>query len=238
MEKGESQQHRDELAKEMMDAPKEERRDIHDKAKNSPEYWQAQTEKVKAGQEEIDDGLGIFVKHKTLYHGSGVAGIEAFDEAEAGTIGSGVYCTSEAKDAIGYARRRSRREKSPSPIIYESSVEKMKFLDLRKKENVEKILGGFKQVLNEMIKMKGWSWDQQNILQNAIAKINSGTVGVGNLRDVTYGLNQQFSDYCESQGYGGLIAIEGGEGDDIGNHDTYLIFDPEDAKIVQEHKIT
>jgi len=32
-------------------------------------------------------------------------------------------------------------------------------------------------------------------------------------------------------------SYEGGEGDDIKNHDTYLIFDPEKAKINQEYKI-
>src|SRR3990167_7511519 len=149
MENFESQQFRDELAKEIKEAPKEERKEILEKAKETPEYWQARTEKIKERQdeEEIDNGFGVLVEKKTLYHGSGISGIKEqgkFTKAEEDTVGSGIYFTSEAKDAIGYARLRAKRERGrmdeqkngkAEPTIYESSVENMKLCDLRKEEN-------------------------------------------------------------------------------------------------------
>lgn len=239
MENFESKQFRDELAKEIKEAPKDEHKEILENAKQIPEYWQARGAKIgeRQNEEEIDDGLGIFVKNKTLYHGSGASGIESFNKAEEDTVGSGIYFTSEAKDAIGYARRRSRREKEASPVIYESSVENMKLLDLRKNENVKKVLDGFKQILIEKLKEPDLRWNYQEVLQRAVEAITSGKVGSGNLREVTFSTGRMFSDYCKSLGYEGLITFEGGEGDDVGSHDTYLIFDPEKAKISQEHKI-
>jgi hypothetical protein len=239
MEKFGSQQFRSELAKKIRGALKEGRKEILEKAKASPEYWQARTEKIKERQneEEIDNGLGILVKNKTLYHGSGISGIKSFNKAEEHTVGSGVYLTSEAKDAIGYAYRRSRREKEASPVIYECSVRNVKLLDLRKDENVKKILDGFKQILIDELKKPDLKWYVRESFQRALDAINSGKVGSGNLREVTFSMGQMFSDYCQSLGYDGLIIFEGGERNDIGIHDTYLIFDPEKVKIIQEHKI-
>jgi len=122
-------------------------------------------------------------------------------------------------------------------VIYESSVENMKLLDLRKDENVKKVLDGFKQVLIEKLKEPDLEWNVQGVLQKAVEAITSGKVGSGNLREVTFSTGQMFSDYCKSLGYEGLMTFEGGEGDDVSNHDTYLIFDPEKAKINQEHKV-
>lgn len=239
MENFESQQFRDELAKEIKEAPKEERKDILDKAKETPEYWQARTEKIKERQneEEINDGLGIWVKKRTLYHGSGTDGIESFNKAEEDTVGSGIYFTSEAKDAIGYARRRSHGREDASPTIYESSVENMKLLDLRKNENVKKVLDGFKEVIKQKLKEPNLNWAYEGALQRVIEAINGGKVGAGNLREVTFSTGEMFSDYVKSMDYEGLVTFEGGEGDNIGDHDTYLVFDPEKAKINQEHKI-
>src|SRR3989344_4663872 len=175
MEKFESQQIRDELAKKVKESPKEERGEILDAAKGTQEYWQTRGEKIKERQdeEEIDNGLGILMKKKTLYHGSGIGGIKTFNRAEEDTVGSGIYFTSEAKDAIGYARIRSERERNPQradgapviedsvPTIYESSVENMKLLDLRKDENVKNILDGFKQILREESKKPDLKWNWQ-----------------------------------------------------------------------------
>lgn len=239
MENFESQQFRDELAKEIKEAPKEERKEILEKVKETPEYWQARTEKIKERQEEeeVDDGLGIFLKKKTIYHGSGTSGIEQFNKAEEDTVGSGIYFTSEGKDAIGYARRRSRGRAEASPVIYESSIENMKLIDVRKDENVKKVLGGFKEILKNKLKEPDLKWHYQKVLQRAVDAINAGKVGAGNLREVTFSTGQMFSDYVKSLGYEGLVTLEGGEGEDIRNHDTYLIFDPEKVRINQEHKI-
>lgn len=239
MENIESQQFRDNLAKSIRSTPKRERKEILEKAKQTPEYWQVRSERIhdRQNEEEIDDGLGVFVKKKTIYHGSSVSGIEKFDKAEEDTVGSGIYFTSEAKDAIGYARRRSRSRKDTTPVIYEASVEKIKLLDLRKSENVKKILIGFRQILVDKLKESNLSWYFEESLRRVIDKINSDEIGPGNLREVAFSTGTMFSNYVKSIGYDGLIAFEGGEGDDIGNHDTYLIFDPDKVKINQEHKI-
>ena len=250
MEKFESQQFRDELAKKVKESPKEERGEILDAAKGTQEYWQTRGEKIKERQdeEEIDNGLGILMKKKTLYHGSGISGIETFNKAEEDTVGSGIYFTSEAKDAIGYARLRSERERSPHkadgspviedsvPTIYESSVENMKLCDLRKDENVKEVLGGFIDVLKTELKKPDLKWFIQGSLERTIETINSGKVGAGNLKEIAQSNGQLFSDYIKSLGYEGLITFEGGEGGN-GNHDTYLIFDPDKVKITKENKI-
>ncbi|MBI2612976.1 hypothetical protein HYW59_04205 [Candidatus Kaiserbacteria bacterium] len=254
MEKFGSQQFRDKLAKEIKEVPKEERKEVLEHAKETPEYWQARTEKIRERQEEveIDEGLGVLVKRKTIYHGSGISGIKKFDKAEEDTVGSGIYFTSEAKDAIGYARLRSKREQYAQradgkpviedsvPVIYESSVENIKLCDLRKGDNVKKVLDGFRQVLES--KMQGLNdgnidnfWRSKS-LQRAVDAINSGKVGAGNLREVTFSTGKTFSDYIKSLGYEGLITLEGGEGGN-GNHDTYLIFDSEKITINQEQAI-
>ena len=250
-EKFESQQFRDELAEEIKKTSKDKRKEVLGEKKENPEYWQARTEKIKERQseEEIDDGLGILVKKKTIYHGSGISGIEKFDKAEEDTVGSGIYFTSEAKDAIGYARTRSERERDPQrndglpvnpeskPIIYESSVENMKLLDLRKNENVKKTLEGFKEILQKELKKPDLRWSWQAALEQIVETINSGKVGAGNLKEVTQRTGKMFSEYVKLLGYEGLITFEGGERN-IGNHDTYLIFEGDKVKINQEHNIS
>lgn len=227
------------LARELQGRPKRERRAILETAKGSPDYWQARGIKIneREHEEEVDNGLGILLKKKTIYRGSGTSGIRQFGKAEEDTVGSGVYFTSEAKDAIGYARRRSRGKEGATPVIYESLVENMRLLDLRKDENVRKVLEGFKEVLQDKLQEPGLKWNYERVLQDAVRTINEGGVSVGNLRDVTFGTGKMFTGYVKTLGYGGLVTLEGGEGDDVGDHDTYLIFDPEKVKINQEHKI-
>lgn len=186
---------------------------------------------------KINHGLTVLIKNKTLYHGSGTKGIKSFNKAEEDTVGSGIYFTSEEKGAIGYAKRRSRGRDGASPIVYEAAVENVKLLDLRKDENIKKILEGFKEILKNKLKESDLKWNYEIILQKAIEAINAEKINAENLREVTFSIGQMFSDYVKSLGYEGLIALEGGEGEDIGNHDTYLIFDSEKIKIRQEHKV-
>ncbi len=241
--------YREELAKKIKEAPKENRKDILEETKETPKYWQARTEKIKERQEEqeVDDGLGVLVNKKTLYHGSGTSGIEKFDKAEEDTVGSGIYFTSEAKDAIGYARLRSERErrggvgkeanKDAKPIIYESSIENMKLCDLRKDENLKKVFEGFKQVLKEELKKyeNDPRWYMVESLRNTIEMIDSGKAS--HIKDVAFNQGELFSAYIKSLGYEGLITFEGGEGGNE-SHDTYLIFKGDKVKINQEHNIS
>lgn len=254
MEKFDSQEFRKELAQEIKSVPKEERKEILEKVKESPEYWQARGETIASRQEEEsrDDGLGVFVKRKTLYHGSGTEGIAVFNKAEEDTVGSGVYFTSEAKDAVGYAKSRAGGRvrggrKDAKPVIYEAVVENMKLLDLRKDNNVKKVMEGFKKRLVELRRESSQKlsetkdsiyWYRMGNIDEVIEKIDEGKVGAGNVRDATFHEGDVFSDYVKSLGYDGLITFEGGMGGYVGNHDSYVIFDPEKAKIIQSHQVS
>lgn len=238
MENFEAPNYRQDLAREISETPKEERPEILREAQESPEYWQARNEKISGRQneEEIDDGLGIFVKNKTIYHGSGTSGIEKFTEAEEITVGSGIYFTSSAEDAIGYARIRAKSQEDKSPVVYESVIENMKLMDLRKDENVKKVLGGFKDVLANELKDPDLKWPLREIRERAIQAINSERIRAGNIKYATQSLGKTFSNYVKTYGYDGLATIEGGEGD-IGNHDTFVIFDPEKVTINKEQEV-
>lgn len=254
MENPESSQYRNELAEELKSTPHEERGEVLEQAKETPEYWRARGEKIsqqhteRQDEEEIDGGLGVFIKRKTIYHGSGISGIDKFTPAEEDTVGSGIYFTSQPKDAIGYARIRSKRERYPQradghpviedsvPVIYESSVENVKLCDLTRDENVKKVLDGFKEILQTKLHQPDLNIFYAEVLRRVISKINSGNVSSGNLKLVTQQTCLLFSKYLESLGYDGLIALEGGEGG-IGNHDSYVVFDPEKARITQEHSV-
>jgi len=175
-------------------------------------------------EEIINDGLGLLVRRKRLYHGSGTKGISRLNSAEETTVGDGIYFTSESDKALGYAERRSRTKKDGEPVVYWTEIENMKFLDLRNPSNVFKILDDFKSVLIETKKQKNWPWNYEAVLENAIKAISNHEVK--NLKQITFSLGDVFTGFVKSLGYDGLITIEGGEGEDVGEHDTYLVFDP------------
>lgn len=235
MENFESQAYRDELAKTLQDSPAEARPEILDQAKTQSEYWRSRADRVGKAQDEepIDDGLGVFIKRKTLYHGTGAEGIEDFNSAEDTTVGDGAYFTSDPNAAIGYAHVRTRGENETNPIIYEANIENARLVDLRKKANVEKVLPGFKEILKKERNKPDLHWAKQGRIDQVIGNIDSG-LGAKYLKFATQGVGNLFSDYLSSLGYDGLITYEGGEGE-VGDHDTYLIFDPEKAKINKEH---
>ena len=162
----------------------------------------------------------------------------SFNPAEEDTVGSGIYFTSEAKDAIGYAKRRSRGRNDASPTLYEVQVENLRLANLKKDENVKNILHGFKEVLKQKLSDPNVKWHYEGALQKSIAIISQGKVGSGNLREVTFNHTALFTQYLQSLGYDGLIAFEGGEGTEVGNHDTYVIFDPKKVKIIDKQKVT
>lgn len=197
-------------------------------------------------EKEIDDGLGVLINKKTLYHGSGTSGIKEqgkFNTAEEDTIGSGVYFTSKEEDAIRYAKLRAEREnnnekrnENAEAIIYESLIENMRLCDLRKKENVKEVLKSFKKILEEELKKPDLQWVWQTVLQEIIEIINNGKVEDGNIKEVAQRTGHMFSSHIRSLGYDGLIAFEGGEGEGFA-HDTYLIFDSDRIKITKEYKV-
>jgi hypothetical protein len=254
--------YRDNLAEEIKEASKDERHEILDKEKETPEYQISRNKKIEARQneEEINESEGVFIKKKTLYHGTATKGIKEFERAEETTVGDGVYLTSKAKNAIEYARTRikgprgsKKQEADGNPVVYETSVENLKLLDLRKKENFKKIMQGFSKFLWQRAKELKIKIENGEVPESEIRGVNGyrnmifdavdeiGNDNVKNICDIqkaTGRLGDAFADYVKSVGYDGLIAVEGGEGEYMGsNHDSYVIFDPEKVKIIREQKI-
>ncbi|MDO8505900.1 MAG: hypothetical protein Q7S48_04985 [bacterium] len=240
MPKSENAGYRQQLAAELKAAPKENQRDILDKAQQDPEYWQSKSERAIKNQEETstDDCLGVFIKHKTLYHGTGITNIKIFKPAEETTVGEGVYLTSQAKGAIGYSIDRSKGT-DKEPHIYETVVENVKLLDLRNDANVQQIVPGFRILINSKLAQVTDKdpWYVKHGLLGILDEIDGNKVKVGWLKLIAQSEGKLFSEYVQSLGYDGLIAIEGGESEHTEDHDTYLIFDPEKIKIKGEHKI-
>ena len=244
--------YRDNLAEELSEASKENRKEILDEAKQTPEYQVARNKKIEGEQneEEINNGEGVFVKKKTLYHGTSAKGIEKFEKAEEITVGEGVYLTSQVKDAINYARVRAenargskKNQADGNPIIYETCIENLKLLDLRDNRNFKNIMKGFFYALRERENSSEFAGPEYSWYRNELADkreiIGSGKMrGIDDIQMVTRADSNIFSDYVRSLGYDGLITTEGGEGEYAHqNHDSYVIFDPEKVKILKEQKI-
>lgn len=253
---------RDELAEELKETPKEERKEILEQAKETPEYQIARNKKLEGKQEEevVDDGLGVYIKHKTLYHGSATPGIEKLNESGETTVGYGLYLTSKAKDAIGYSsvrmgqRRGGKKAEEEVPTVYECLVENLKLADLRNDENLQRMMPDYRIFLKQKadeIKNKYVSHgrsipfrdegqyvaNQYEAITNAIKFIDEEKVKVSNIQSVTISQNNTWNEFWSKKGYDGVITLEGGEGAHRVNHDSYVIFDPEKVKIVKEQKI-
>ncbi len=179
----------------------------------------------------------VVIKNKILYHGSATPGIKTFNLAEEDTIGSGIYFTSEEQNAGGYAKRRSRGNKDGVPVIYKVEIDEAKLANLEDNHHVNYFMNGFKEVLRDKLSDTNLPWFTKHTIEDSISKIESGEITSGNIRDATFSHTKSFSEYLISLGYNGLIAREGGEGDDVGPHDSYVIFDPDKVSIVQERRI-
>lgn len=178
-------------------------------------------------EEQIEDGRAVLIREKTLYHGTGEPEtIEQLHPAEETTIGEGVYFTSKKEDAAGYAKRRVHN-RGGEASVYEGTIENLKLLDLRNDDTVQEIITQFLPILEQKHNKEGLTWTQEEILSNAISKIKGGQIRSDNLRDLTFSTGKWFTEYLKNLGYDGLIGVEGGEGNEVGAHDSYLIFDPE-----------
>jgi hypothetical protein len=186
----------------------------------------------------VDGGLGIHIKQKTLFHGTGVKDIQVFRPAEETTVGEGVYLTSQLQGAVDYARDRSEVTQT-DPLVYETSIEDIKLLDLRNDENIQKILPGFQRLLEEILtKLTDEDpWYRQAGIVNILEHIRENKIKVGLIKLIAQSEGKLFSEYVQSLGYDGLITIEGGESKHTEDHDTYLVFNPEKVQIKGEPKM-
>lgn len=171
-----------------------------------------------------------------LFHGTPSSSITAFKKGIEDTLGTGIYFTSERKKAEGYAVKRTCSD--GVPFVYEARAPYAKFLDLRDAQTLAFVLEGYVGFANKWLEKKYPEEEitnanirfSRNMLARKIKRITErikeGKCSVGNIRTVSYEIPYLWTEYIQSLGYEGLIGLEGGE-DNIGNHDSWLVFDPE-----------
>lgn len=174
----------------------------------------------------------ININSKEFYYGCNISDLKVLRIAEEDTVASGVYLTSDKKVAVGYAKRRARY-RGGIPTIYTVIVSKTKFVDLTDKNTLQKIMNEFLEILKKQ-KSIAKQWFQSETVQNSIDEINRGNYHPGNIREITYSHTKLFTRYLISLNIDGLVCLEGGEGEDIGNHDSWVVFDPKKVKISKE----
>lgn len=96
--------------------------------------------------------------------------------------------------------------------------------------------------------MKRWwkdeslAWYKQDVYDDIISKIRNNEVTSGKLRRIGFALGKVLTDYISSLGYDGIITLQGGEGREkgdpihVGNHETYVVFDPGKIKEMKEEE--
>lgn len=79
-------------------------------------------------------------------------------------------------------------------------------------------------------------WLSQGRLIRAIETIDRDLADGSTLGRAVQNVGGEFSLYLSGLGYDGLITHEGGEGD-IGNHESWVVFDPQKVDIVSEQSL-
>ena len=234
---------RDAAAEELKNAPdKKEKKRVWQKIKSMPEYWRMRAQRMKERQDEeiLDDWLGVYIKKKTLYHGSYAQGITEFKNADQTSFGQGVYLAPEARDAVGYAHNRARSThtlyggEKTDPILYEATIEDMTLLDLQWPENLVEIAKRFFIYYQKGVEQGDFEDDEDVLTAYSGADIEKDVTNVFKilLKGDNSRATELFTEYVKSLGYDGIISKrsfgkkESDSPEDIGSHLTYVIFDP------------
>jgi hypothetical protein len=183
------------------------------------------------------------VERLTLYHGTGKSGIQEFIDSEAATVGSGVYMTSSYDSASRYGLLRTVDERNRHSV-YETEIQNMNILDLTNAESWIPLGKLMAPELEKKLQRTDFppDWKQyhkDSYLRKAkLALERIKNDQVRGPKDILFGSAETARRKFSELGFDGIKAIEGGEGwrDDlgVGNHDTYVIFDPKKVKIIRE----
>lgn len=186
----------------------------------------------------------IRIDRMRLYHGSPASGITALKEAGEETIGRGVYFTTDRKAARGYAVVRSNDARGQ---VYEVEVSNLDLADLRTRAGQEAFARLFKQSLLDWkedhlpnlkkssdILTRSIGKQREEAIKELIEKIDDNSFK--RLRDLTYAWGDLVSTTLSGLGYSGLISIEG-EPPQIDFHDSVVIFNPQDVKIIDQNSL-
>lgn len=192
---------------------------------------------------------GMFIEQMTLYHGSATAGITSLTEAEDTTIGNGVYLTSQKEAATGYARVRnipSHLNRNPIPVVYEIDIKNLNIANLSTPDSLEVFTKIFYEGLGDWVEKiddATFKSEFHKILMREKAQEIRNNIIHGkfrHLKDLTFSFGNVTRNLLNSQGFDGLMAYEGGEsinGFSIGDHDSFVIFDPSKTRIKKEEII-
>jgi len=177
----------------------------------------------------------LLLERKILYHGSATPGINEFDHAQETTVGSGVYFVDNPADAKGYAERRAKSNGNLTPVVYEVEIDKARLANLSSPQKLQDVMAGFAQVLEQRKSSlpPESPWFVTSSIDKSLEAIHKG-INIGGVKEAVASQGSLFTQYLESIGYDGLKTPEGGEGEDVGNHDTYLIFDPSKIRVLSQ----
>ncbi len=184
------------------------------------------------------------IDQMTLYHGSRVSGIRQFRGAEETTVGEGLYLTSDPEKARGYAIVRSKEK--IDPFVYETEITDMNIVNL----STESAINSFAKLFHkELLTIssdligKNLAWNsyayflRDKALERAQKIYEDKFRG---LKDIISQLGSVATALLMKENFDGLMTIEGGEygnGHKIGDHDSYVIFQPERTKIIREDTV-
>lgn len=192
---------------------------------------------------------GMFIEQMTLYHGSATAGITSLTEAEDTTIGSGVYLTSQKEAATGYAWVRSipsHLNKNPIPVVYEVNISDLNIANLSTPDALEGFTKLFYEGLGQWVEkideMDFKNEFHKNIMREKAQQVRNDIIHgkFKHLKDLTFSFGNVTRTLLGGHGFDGLMAYEGGEsrsGFSIGDHDSFVIFDPVKTSIKKEEII-
>ncbi len=212
---------------------------------------QLEQQEVKLRNGESVTFESFRINRMRLFHGSRVHGIQEFNDADETTIGDGVYLTSNKEAAYGYSIVRSVT-KDDQPSIYEVEISNLNILNLTTKSGVDAFAKRFREKLfdylrsvkidHEKIMDKDRNEMHKNLgklrVMDLIEEIDKQSYARG-LKNITFGVGHFVREMLGEMGYDGLLALEGGEGGNgvlVGDHDSYVIFDPTKVTIVEQQQ--
>lgn len=191
-----------------------------------------------AESSELTEPPEIIQRNKILYHGSPNPGIALLEAAYDTTVGAGVYLTG-AVTAAKYAEHRGNQLDADlppgKPTLYEVEIPYARLVNFYNSDTAREKMHSFSAVLQQALEdLPGNSpWYEEAGLLHALANIElAGHPGM--IREAAVGNGVLFSNFLQESGYDGLRTLEGGEGE-IGDHETYVIFDPRRVYVRSGH---
>lgn len=220
-----------------------------------------QIEKIRLFHGSVMEGIKIILpaKDETIGHGTYFTSQRYAAEIYALNRSSGLNLEYKTDSNEERLRKHIVTPVGPQiPVVYEVEVENLKLADIRTQENFKSVMKGYRDYLIDYRKKflkSNLTWDENienDHIDQAIGTIDvlegnaSEFVGLSKYKhlsfekiapkDILQYTGRTFTEYLMKKKYDGILAIEGGERES-GQHDSYVIFDPEKIKIIETVKI-